>query len=201
MSTSLNWSKRVPLERIKRLYLSDAHGLLDTELLDQIGHNLYSRCSDIFEFWRACNGEVTCRHCGRTIRRRGHITDAKGDLTELLRCRCGWQIAWGDYLRRSQGHQLGASDVQLLVQHFMAHWPKCKTSQDKLLLIDWLIHQFHIKMVGERATIHLNGKLVVDNCVMENVWEKEKPIYSSGQIELQHHGNPLYFRNIFIKEL
>lgn len=54
----------------------------------------------------------------------------------------------GDYLKRSSGHQLGASDVQLLVQHFMAQWPKCKTDQAKLLLIDWLIHQFHVKLVG-----------------------------------------------------
>jgi hypothetical protein len=43
--------------------------------------------------------------------------------------------------------------------------------------------------------------LVVDNTVLENYWEPEKPIYPSGQIELQNHGNTLWFRNIFIKEL
>jgi hypothetical protein len=60
---------------------------------------------------------------------------------------------------------------------------------------------FLIKMVGEKVTIHLNGKLVVDNVTMENLWEPEKPIYPSGQIELQNHGNTLYFKNIYIKEL
>jgi hypothetical protein len=60
---------------------------------------------------------------------------------------------------------------------------------------------FHIKMVGEKVTIHLNGKLVVDNVALENFWERDKPIYPTGQIELQDHGNTLYFRNIFIKEL
>lgn len=60
---------------------------------------------------------------------------------------------------------------------------------------------FHIKMVGEKVTVHLNGKLVVDNVTMENYWERDKPIYSTGQIELQHHGNALYFKNIYIKEL
>ncbi len=148
MSSSLNWSKRVPLEKIKRLYASDARGLLDSELLAKIGHDLYSRCSDIFEFWRACNGEVTCRQCGHTIRRNIHVADGKGDLAEILRCWCGWQLTWGDYLKRSSGHQLGASDVQLLVQHFIARWPQCKADQDKLLLIDWLIHQFHVKLIG-----------------------------------------------------
>jgi hypothetical protein len=60
---------------------------------------------------------------------------------------------------------------------------------------------FHIKMVGEKVTIHLNGKLVTDNVTMENVWERDKPIYPKGAIELQNHGNTLYFRNIYVKEL
>lgn len=59
----------------------------------------------------------------------------------------------------------------------------------------------HIRMVGEKVTVHLNGKLVVDNVTMENYWERDKPIYATGQIELQHHGNTLYFRNIYVREL
>ena len=60
---------------------------------------------------------------------------------------------------------------------------------------------FRIRMVGERVSVWLNGKLVVDNTVLENYWERNKPIYETGQIELQNHGNTLYFRNVFIKEL
>jgi len=60
---------------------------------------------------------------------------------------------------------------------------------------------FRIKMTGERVTVYLNGVLVVDDVVMENYWERDKPIYRSGQIELQSHNSPLYFRNIFIREI
>ncbi|HEV3003389.1 MAG TPA: DUF1080 domain-containing protein [Pirellulales bacterium] len=60
---------------------------------------------------------------------------------------------------------------------------------------------FKIKMVGERVTVQLNGELVVDNVVLENYWERDKPIYSTGQIELQNHGNSLYFKNIYLREL
>lgn len=60
---------------------------------------------------------------------------------------------------------------------------------------------FYIKMVGERVTVYLNGELVVDNVVMENYWERDKPIYPCGQIELQAHNTPLYFKNLYLKEL
>ncbi|MCB9846642.1 MAG: ThuA domain-containing protein [Phycisphaeraceae bacterium] len=60
---------------------------------------------------------------------------------------------------------------------------------------------FHIIMQGERVTVYLNGRLVVGDTILENYWERDKPIYPSGQIELQNHGNTLYFRNISLRPL
>jgi hypothetical protein len=60
---------------------------------------------------------------------------------------------------------------------------------------------FRIKMVGDRVTVHLNGELVTDNVVLENYWDYSRPMFPIGQIELQNHGAPLYFRNIFIREI
>ncbi|MFZ2146166.1 MAG: DUF1080 domain-containing protein [Sedimentisphaerales bacterium] len=60
---------------------------------------------------------------------------------------------------------------------------------------------FRIIMIGELVTIYLNDVLVVENVVMENYWERDKPIYPNGQIELQSHSSPLYFRNIYLREI
>ena len=60
---------------------------------------------------------------------------------------------------------------------------------------------FHILMKGEKVTVFLNGEKVVDDVVLENWPDYEGPIPAAGPIELQHHGNPLEFRNIYIKEL
>ena len=60
---------------------------------------------------------------------------------------------------------------------------------------------FRIKMVGDKVSVWLNDQLVVDNVVLENYWDYSLPIYSTGQIELQNHGNTLYFKNIYLKEL
>jgi HEAT repeat protein len=60
---------------------------------------------------------------------------------------------------------------------------------------------FRIFMIGDKVSVYLNDRLVVDNTALENYWERDKPIYPSGQVELQAHGNPLFFRNIFIREI
>ena len=56
-------------------------------------------------------------------------------------------------------------------------------------------------MKVERVTVWLNGELVVDNTVLENYWDRKQPIFPKEQIELQCHGDPTEWRNIFIKEL
>ncbi|MFT5130902.1 MAG: hypothetical protein ACI8W8_004534 [Rhodothermales bacterium] len=60
---------------------------------------------------------------------------------------------------------------------------------------------FLIRMVNDRTTVFLNGKHVLDEAVLENYWDRSKPVYRKEQIELQNHGNTLYFRNVFIREL
>jgi hypothetical protein len=60
---------------------------------------------------------------------------------------------------------------------------------------------FKIRMVGDKVTVYLNDQLVVDEVPLENYWERGKPIYPTGQIELQNHGSTLWFKNIYIKEL
>jgi hypothetical protein len=62
-------------------------------------------------------------------------------------------------------------------------------------------NRFHILMKGDRVTVYLNGKKVVDDTPLENYWQPGKPLPSKGPIELQHHGDKLWFKNIYIKEL
>ena len=60
---------------------------------------------------------------------------------------------------------------------------------------------FRIIMKGENVTVYLNGELVVDNKALANFFDKGKPLPASGPIELQHHGDKLWFKNVYIKEL
>jgi len=62
-------------------------------------------------------------------------------------------------------------------------------------------NRFRILMQGDKVTVFLNNDLVVQNVTLENYWERDKPIYATGPIELQAHQTPVYFRNIYIREL
>lgn len=62
-------------------------------------------------------------------------------------------------------------------------------------------NSFHIKMVGEKVTVWLNGILVVDQIPLENYWDRSRPIFPCEQIELQAHGSRVYYRDIYIKTL
>jgi hypothetical protein len=56
-------------------------------------------------------------------------------------------------------------------------------------------------MIDDKVTVYLNGTLVVDNVVLENYCDRKSPIFPIEQIELQCHGDPLEFKNIYIREL
>jgi len=76
--------------------------------------------------------------------------------------------------------------------------------RDPLLVADNPIGEwntFRITMIGENVTVYLNGELVVDNIKMDNYWNREIPIFETGAIELQAHGNELAFRNIYVREI
>jgi len=55
-------------------------------------------------------------------------------------------------------------------------------------------NRFIITMKGDRLTVNLNGRAVLENAQLPGVAER-------GPIALQHHGDPIEFANIFIKPL
>ena len=62
-------------------------------------------------------------------------------------------------------------------------------------------NQFRILQVGERTTVYLNGKLVVDHARMENYWDRKSPLPKAGKILLQTHGGEIRWRNLFVREI
>ena len=62
-------------------------------------------------------------------------------------------------------------------------------------------NSFRIRQIGDRTWVWLNGKPVVDNAVMENYWDRTKPLPAKGPIMLQTHGGEIRWRNLFVREI
>ena len=60
---------------------------------------------------------------------------------------------------------------------------------------------FRILAVDGVVTVDLNGVRVIDAVPLENYWDRASPVYEQEAIWLQAHDSPLWFRNIFLREI
>jgi hypothetical protein len=58
---------------------------------------------------------------------------------------------------------------------------------------------FRITIMGNNVSIWLNGKQTVNGQVLDNYFDRSKPILPRGPIELQTHGSEIRFRNIYLR--
>lgn len=155
MKTHLyNWTPRISRNKIVRLYESDANGMLDEELLEDIGFSIYMRCIEGQEVMDAVrNMRVKCRRCGKII-----IRKSKRDQHESLRCSCGWNTTWGHYRKNTFSQNMCNGNADPFFREYIKKWENAKTAREKMILIDWLIHQFHIQD-------HIPGRAVGPNII------------------------------------
>jgi hypothetical protein len=136
----------VTKERIRRLYESEASGLLDEELLEEVGITLYLRCLSILEVEDVKRGQVHCPRCARAgheslIARDGRARD------ESLCCPvCGWSLAWSEYASSSKRRQLNLGGAGDAFRAYVADYAQATDPGSKMLLIDRLIHAFHYSL-------------------------------------------------------
>ena len=131
------WSPRVSQQKIRLLYEKDAKGIIDDELIDDIAFSFFMRCQDIITVTDASQGKVKCRMCENLI-------SHKGNKDEILKCdKCLWETTWGAYLKSYQKKQLHGGGALGAFKSFVAKLPKAKASEEKMILIDRLIHEAH----------------------------------------------------------
>ncbi len=131
------WAPRVSQREIRLLYETDARGICDAALIDRVGYGLLARCESFLDACDAVAGRARCPRCAAVV-------EHDGRQETVLRCACGWRLAWGEYFKTIQHRQLsGAEPVLALFRDFVRAFPAARTPQERLLLIDRLIHGFH----------------------------------------------------------
>jgi hypothetical protein len=62
-------------------------------------------------------------------------------------------------------------------------------------------NHFRIVQTGARTSVWLNEQPVVSHAIMENYFHRDQPLYPAGPVQLQTHGGPISWRNIYIREI
>jgi hypothetical protein len=81
-------------------------------------------------------------------------------------------------------------------EHAPARFPLVKADKP---VGEW--NTMKITMRGEKVSVVLNGKTVVDDQPMANLFHRGEPLPERGPIQIQVHGAPIHVRNLFIREL
>jgi hypothetical protein len=164
----IRWAPKVRPERIRRLYEQDALGIVDDELIDDVGLALHARCVSIV---RVNTGRVVCPRCATAFevcrtyreRKRGEAPDDPERVVPCPRAGCGWQTTVGRWRQSWRHRELHAGWGLPALRAFAEAYPAATTSRTRMLLIDQLLHAFHQDL--RRAT---PGRSVAHNLVEGN---------------------------------
>ena len=159
------------------------------------------------KLWRVENGEIVNDGKG------AYLTTERlfGDYELLLEFK---YVAGGD----SGVYLKGTPQIQVWDSKHEGHfknggdkgsgglWNNSKDSPAKNPLVhadnpagQW--NKFRIIQLGARTTVYLNEKLVVDHQIMDNYWDRKRPIPPFGPIQLQTHYGEMRWRNVMVREI
>ena len=172
--------------------------------------NLKQQRADFPNHWRVENGELVNSGTGPYA-----TTDADyGDIELLIDYKTVPKADSGIYLRGTPQVQIWDKNQPENPKNpdrrpwlgsggLFNNTPKTP-GRDPLVLADkpfgeW--NTFRIRQIGAVTWVWLNDKLVVDGAVMENFWERTKPLPAKGPIMLQTHGGEIRWRNLFVRDI
>ena len=133
----IHWAPRLQPAFLKRLYDADAQGIHDKDLCDEVAYRLWLRCQTIVMVARS---EVFCPRC-RTL----FTVNAETPETVTICAKdgCGWQTTRHAYHQSWRKKRIWGHNAITFFEEYYEHYDPDLPYQDKMFLIDRLIHQFH----------------------------------------------------------
>ena len=147
------WSPKVSLNKLRRLYETSVTGNIDSDLLDDIGYSLYTRCI------QGLSGPK-CTNCSEDIM-------FVGGKNDIVTCQCGYQYTYGGYKESYYRSKLPHGAAIPAFKTFMSAWEKAKNDNEKMICIDILVHAFHVSLLTGRGY-----RSVAEN-LLKGTWEEQ----------------------------
>ena len=149
----IKWSQRLPLDKLRQLYISQANGLLDEELLEDVAVTLYLRCKDIIAVDKANHGEVRCPFCYKNDMKEIYIKanrDEYGRILDKIKCdECSGEFSYAEYKLCHKREQLNMGGAGEAFKRYINEYEQPALPEKRMLQIDRLIHEFHYSLKSE----------------------------------------------------
>ena len=125
----------MPFSLVKRLYVSFSKSIQDDELCDEVGIQLYLRCETFIHVWE---NKVVCPEC-RTV-----FKVEKEGTSYCPNEKCGWSTDFKEYWESIKPAYAWPGRAIAAWKEYYEKYPSARTFREKIILIDQLIHSFHI---------------------------------------------------------
>ena len=160
-AAEVSWAPRISRAKLRRLYTRDSLGLVDDELIAEVGHALEARCESILAVHDARRGFVRCPRCAREDRER--LLPHDGSAAAMLTCPvCSWSTTWDAYRATFAGKQLEAGETHGVYDDFIHRFRGAIGPRQKMLAIDRLIHQFHYSLIPRHTPARPAGVNLIE---------------------------------------
>jgi hypothetical protein len=130
--THIKWARKVRPYKIRQLYENDAKGIVDQDLIDDVGYSLYARCEAI---WM-----VTERRC---LKCKEKCHKSEGEGVTLTCPSCGWSIPWETFKRSYKKKRIHGGRAYAFFVTYMEEFRRAQDPRQKMLAIDRVIHALH----------------------------------------------------------
>ena len=133
------WPAKLDIHKLNKLYMQDAKGIRDEALVDEIGLTLYLRC--IYgkeDMERMERGLIRCHGCGAEL----------AGESDFRQCSCGLQYSYREYRRSYHKNNMPTGAAEKTFNMFIQNWNKAQKYQEKIVLVDTLLHEFHLSLVS-----------------------------------------------------
>lgn len=161
MNPRIRWNPVISREKIRRLYQSEVSGIIDEELLEDVGLALLLRCESIL---MVSSNRVPCPACDGIFELKPIARRRSSD--ELHNCPnpdCRWSVTWGEYHKSWTKQRLFGGKAISAFRSYTSAYPAAKDAAKKMIAVDQLLHAFHWDL-----KMNAPNRLAADNLIDGN---------------------------------
>jgi len=135
MGHRIRWAAKVHPQLLKKFYAMNESGIIDEVLVDDVGLRLFLRCESMVMISQK---SLYCPKCGNII------CIADDEEIKAACNNCGFTFTIDEYRESFTHREFLLGNAAPYFEKYYHEYLKCKTTNERIVMIDTLIHSFHI---------------------------------------------------------